>query len=114
MSLPLKHKIPDKPTVPKIIRVPIDINAKIGMKAKYMRGKGEKIKIPDLIVRMLNPDNFGIGRKPKLWNLDNDMYVLKSHIHIPRRDHEILKKKADALGLTDEMFIINVLNNQIK
>lgn len=99
-----------KDTVSKVLRLPIEINAKVGMKVKHLRSEGEKIKIPDLIVRMLKPEALDEIRPFKL---DDEMYVIKSLVHIPKHIHVKIKKYATQYSLSDEMYIINLLNKKV-
>lgn len=99
-----------KDTVSKVLRLPIEINAKVGMKVKHLRSEGEKIKIPDLIVRMIKPEAL---EEIHPFKLDDDMYVIKSLVHIPKHIHAKIKVQADKYKLTDEMYIINLLNKKI-
>lgn len=105
-----KARQEDTDTVQKIVRVPVEINAKIHMRKKYLKSEGEDITLMELIERMIKP---GKLKDVRSWELRGPAYVILARVDIPREKHRLIKVWAKKYDITDEMYIINLLNNQI-
>lgn len=101
-----------KKTINKKLRIPIEINAKLTLRCKYLKSKRKPIKLPHLILEYISSKRIEL-KDIRRWELDDPYYRLWTNIDMPIELHKKLTANAKKHGLSMEMYIINILNNKL-